>query len=62
MNFIKLTLLNGNKVLINLNKVNIINPNNTKSTILSFRGEEDYTEVLESLDEIEAIIKDMLTK
>lgn len=62
MNFIKLTLVNGDKALINLDKVDLINPNQmnhfyeTKSTVLSFRGEYDYTEVVETLEEIEQMI------
>lgn len=62
MNFIKLTLVNGDKALINLDKVAVINHNqmskfyNVERTVLSFRGEDDYTEVLETLEEIEQMI------
>lgn len=62
MHYIKLTLVNNEKVLINLDRVDMILPNHmneyyeTKSTVITFRGEDDFAEVLEPLEEIEKMI------
>lgn len=62
MNFIKLTSSDGEKTLVNLNKVDIIRPHNMNnfrnvtSTRIFFRGSDDYIEVLEPVEEIEKMI------
>ena len=62
MNFIKLTNIDGEKTLVNLNKVDVIRPHdmtnfrNVTSTKIFFRGSDDYIEVLEPLEEIEKMI------
>lgn len=62
MQYIKLTLGSYDKVLVNLNKVDTILPNqlnnfrNVKSTVISFGGDDNYIEVLEPVEEIERMI------
>lgn len=62
MHFIKLTNIDGEKTLVNLNKVDVIRPHgmnnfrNVTSTKIFFRGSDDYIEVLEPVEEIEKMI------
>lgn len=62
MQYIKLTLKTYDKVLVNLNKVDTILPNqmnnfrNAKSTVISFGGDDNFIEVLEPVEEIERLI------
>ena len=62
MQYIKLTLTSGDKVLVNLNKVDTILPNqmnnfrNVTSTVISFGGDDNFIEVLEPVGKIERLI------
>lgn len=63
MQYIKLTLKTYDKVLVNLNKVDTILPNqmnnfrNAKSTVISFGGDDNFIEVLEPVEEIERMMR-----
>lgn len=63
MQYIKLTLKTYDKVLVNLNKVDTILPNqmnnfrNATSTVISFGGDDNFIEVLEPVEEIERVMR-----
>lgn len=62
MHYIQLTLKSYDKVMVNLDKVDTIMPNqmnnfrNAKSTVISFGGDDNFIEVLEPMEEIEKMI------